>query len=242
LFGGHWSSQCGSAIAPTLRVQEDRLSFDGDGRQLAGTDPQASRSYFGQNPPRDHQAVLIGQGPNSAELLFIVTGVGKNAFIKVDGSQAVRSALGPRWLAERFRHCEGAVGVAKAGEPITRSVRGGQDTGQSAAVLISQPRFKAAWRQALGPQARERWLATMDGPAPPPRWIDIGGTRYVLNTFCRAHHCDEASAVQLYDPDVGLVHGLVRQGDRQRLVGKPPALVAAALPRLWKSEWGTPGR
>jgi len=113
-FGGDWSSQCGSAVAPTLRVEEDKLSFSNNPQQIAATDPVASRSYFGQNPPQGHRAVLIGQGPNNAEMLFIVTGVGKKAFIKVDGSQAVRSALGPRWLAEKFRRCEGSVGVAKA--------------------------------------------------------------------------------------------------------------------------------
>lgn len=115
-FGGDWSSQCGSAVAPTLRVEEDKLMFSNSPQQIAGTDPVASRSYFGQNPPQGHRAVLIGQAPNNTELLFIVNGVGKKAFITVDGSPAVRSALGPRWLAEKFRHCEGAVGVADASE------------------------------------------------------------------------------------------------------------------------------
>jgi len=114
-FGGDWSSQCGSAVAPTLRVEEDKLVFSNSPQQIAGNDPVASRSYFGNNPPPGHRAVLIGQGANDAQLRFIVTGVGKKAFITVDGSPAVRSALGPRWLAEKFRHCEGAVGVADAG-------------------------------------------------------------------------------------------------------------------------------
>jgi hypothetical protein len=124
LFGGHWSSQCGSAIAPTLRVQEDSLRFDGDGRQVTAADPVASRSHFGQNPPRDHNAVLIGQGADGSELLFIVTGVGKHAYIKVDGSPSVRKVLGQRWLDAKFQHCEGAIGVASVSDPITRGIAG----------------------------------------------------------------------------------------------------------------------
>jgi len=82
--------------------------------------------------------------------------------------------------------------------------------------------------------AREPWLAEMNGPAPEPRWVSVGGKRYVLNAFCKAHDCYDNNVVQLYDPVDSRIHALIHRVNRDTLVGDPPAAMVGELQRLWQ--------
>ncbi len=102
---------------------------------------------------------------------------------------------------------------------------------------LQEPAFRSAYMKALGPMSRTAWLAKRDGPAPQDKFIDVAGERYVMNSFCKNHDCNNNSAVLLYSPDRKLVYGTIYEKGKTTLIGDPPAPVSTELARLWKQEW-----
>jgi len=102
---------------------------------------------------------------------------------------------------------------------------------------LKEPAFKSAYMKALGPKANTAWLAKRDGPAPQDKFIDVAGQRYVMNSFCKNHDCNNNSAVLLYSPEKKVVYGTVYEKGRTTLLGDPPAAVSDELAKLWKKEW-----
>lgn len=114
-----------------------------------------------------------------------------------------------------------------------------------AADLLGSPRFRRGWSAGIGQtlRTREPWLARMNGPAAPARWVEVGGRTYALHAFCKPHDCGDNSAVALLQPATGQVIGLVQRGRQQTLVGVAPGTPAAAeLQRLWHTEWRASSR
>ena len=102
---------------------------------------------------------------------------------------------------------------------------------------LQEPAFKSAYTKALGPKAKTPWLARRDGPAPPDKFITVAGERYVMNSFCKNHDCNDYSAVLLYSPEKKAVYGTVYEKGKTTYIGDPPGPVATELARLWKAEW-----
>lgn len=66
--------------------------------------------------------------------------------------------LGPGLQGQKLRHCD----------PNRNALPGTQMAQQiGPADLLQDPKFKGPYLKALGPLARERWLATLTGPASP---------------------------------------------------------------------------
>jgi Inhibitor of vertebrate lysozyme (Ivy) len=105
------------------------------------------------------------------------------------------------------------------------------------AELLRDPKFKTPYFKALGPKAKLPWLATMDGPASTTTKQTVDGTPYVLAAFCKNKDCAENSAVLLYSAAKGAVYGTIYESGRSTLIGDPPQVVAAELPKLWRREW-----
>jgi len=106
---------------------------------------------------------------------------------------------------------------------------------------LQEPAFKNAYMKALGPKANTPWLAKRDGPAPQDKFIEVAGHRYVMNSFCKNHDCNNNSAVILYSPEKKLVYGTIYEKGRTTLIGDPPAAVSGELAKLWKKEWRSQG-
>jgi Inhibitor of vertebrate lysozyme (Ivy) len=102
---------------------------------------------------------------------------------------------------------------------------------------LQEPAFKSAYMKALGPKSKTAWLAKRDGPAPQDKFIDVAGERYVMNSFCKNHDCNNNSAVLLYSPAKKAVYGTIYEKGKTTYIGDPPGPVAAELPALWKKEW-----
>jgi len=102
---------------------------------------------------------------------------------------------------------------------------------------LQEPAFKSAYMKALGPKSKTPWLAKRDGPAPQDKFITVAGERYVMNSFCKNHDCDNNSAVLLYSPDRKVVYGTIYEKGKTIYIGDPPGPVSAELAKLWKSEW-----
>ena len=111
-----------------------------------------------------------------------------------------------------------------------------------ASGLLYDPAARKAYLQALGPLAKERWLARLDGPSPQNQRMRVAGADVYLVSACKAHDCEQNNTVLLYDPALDLVYGKVHQRGRSQLIGAPPPAVAAELETLWKREWRSPAR
>jgi hypothetical protein len=105
----------------------------------------------------------------------------------------------------------------------------------SAAGLLYDPKAKAAYTKALGPLAKNPWLARLDGPSPQNKAVKVAGADFVLLAACKDHDCADHNTVLLWSaPDV--VYGKVYQRGRSTLIGSPPPAVATELEKLWESE------
>ena len=111
-------------------------------------------------------------------------------------------------------------------------------TDLSAAGLLYDAQAKAAYYKALGPLAKEPWLAQLDGPSSENRPVKVAGADFVKIATCKNHDCADNKTVLLWaagTPDV--VYGKVYQRGKSTLIGSPPPAVAAELEKLWKAEW-----
>ena len=139
----------------------------------------------------------------------------------------------PGWARDRLG------GPEPPTSPAPRSPSAAKDR---PAKLLTDARFRRTWRGLLGAHAREPWLAQMNGPAPEPRWVYVGSSRYVLHAFCKPHDCHDNNAVVLYSPFDLRIHAWVHRGHGNMLIGTPSPAMAGELQRVWRREWRTPSR
>jgi hypothetical protein len=233
LYGGTYSSDCSSPAAPRLRVVADALMVEQGKKRLTGRDVQPAYSYFGQSPPPDYQVVLLSEVRAGLQLLFIVYRDKLGPYITLDGDSKVQLALGRDLLGRKYRSCNPASKETTSALPAATQ----SDTMVGPPELLLDAKFKSAYYKALGPRVRESWLAQLDGPAPPIKKINIGGTEYLLASACKNHDCGDNNTVLLYSAAQGVVYGKIFQQRRATLIGAPPPAVAAELDRLWLAEW-----
>ena len=107
----------------------------------------------------------------------------------------------------------------------------------SAPGLLYDPKAKAIYYKALGPLAKEPWLAKLDGPSPQNRPVKIAGADYVLLAACKNHDCEQNSTVLLWSGVQDVVYGKVYQKGKSTFIGTPPAALEGELDKLWKTEW-----
>ncbi|WP_079415456.1 Ivy family c-type lysozyme inhibitor [Thiomonas intermedia] len=242
LWGGNWSVACGNTAAPYLRVLQSSLMVVARNRQLAGRQVRPAYSYFGQSTPENFDVALLSEVRPGAELTFLIWRDARGPYIEISGDKAVETALAPvlgSAMRAKYRDCNAAArppsGDTAAPAPPPLPAPG---EAASPTDLLRDPRFKAAYLAALGPLAREAWLRTLNGPAPPNRQVQIDGHTYTLSAACKPHDCGDNNLVLLYNPRSGTVHGRVlQQGRRATLIGKPPPRLAAAIETLWRQEW-----
>lgn len=102
--------------------------------------------------------------------------------------------------------------------------------------LLKDSKFRSAYVAALGPKAREKWLATMTNSAPVAR-VALAGDTYQVATPCKPHDCADNNLLMLYSPKSGAVYGKLYEKGRTTLLGAPNPALAAELERLWKKEF-----
>jgi hypothetical protein len=161
-------------------------------------------------------------------LVFVLTRDAAGVYATVDGSPKVMQTLPAALNGKRIRHCD----------PNRNAVPGSAPPAQGSPWdLLKDATFKQAYLRALGPLAKEPWLANLTGPAPPLRPVQVAGAEYQLATSCKAHDCYDNTLVLLWASGPRTVYGKVVQGNRSTLIGAPPPVVAAELERLWKTEF-----
>jgi hypothetical protein len=84
---------------------------------------------------------------------------------------------------------------------------------------------------------RERWLAVLDGPAPPIRTVRVADQNYTLVATCKAQDCAENNMVVLWSAPKKQLYGLVRLAGVNELLGAPPPTILPEVQRLWQETW-----
>lgn len=232
-FGGTYRLDCADDASPKAVVRGDALLFEHGSRRVAGRNVQAAASFLGPNMPPSFRTVLLSE-VGQQQMLFVLHEDRAGYYLTIDGDPKLMAAIGKPPANRRFRHCDGAARPAQAAPaPQARAAL----HEQGAAGLLQDPRAKAAYQRALGPLARERWLARLDGPSPQNRRIRAANTSFVLASACKPHDCAQNNTVLLYSAAGNVVYGKVYQRGRSTLIGAPPPAVTAELERLWRAEW-----
>lgn len=244
LYGGVYATDCAHPQAPRLRVERSALVVEQGNRRLVAQDVQAAYSYFGNSPPPGYRVVLMGQVRGQHSMLFVVYGDAQGQYIQIDADPPVMANLGPVLGKARYNSCDAAanqraVDMVQQEKQATAAAKAPQAASQAThpSDLVRDKRFKAAWIKALGPLARERWLAGLEGPAPEIKREQLAGQTWLVAAFCKPHDCGENNAVLVYDEATGRVHGLVVRTGAAGLVGAPPGPLGAELRRIWRQEW-----
>jgi hypothetical protein len=103
--------------------------------------------------------------------------------------------------------------------------------------LLKDGKFKKAFTAALGPKAKEPWLAELPGPSEEAKKLKIGGKEYLYVHSCKPHACDTHNLVLLYSAESGAVYGKIGEDQEATVIGKPPADVAAELNKLYGKQF-----
>jgi hypothetical protein len=250
-FGGTYAIDCNDKASPRLHVVPDALIVDRGKQRMTASNPTTRYYYFGSHPPKNFRVALLAKVRGEFELRFMVTDEGEGNLIEIQGADKVLGTLGPSVVGRSFRRCEGPGMMVARGVPdkapnespvrddgsaTTGARLGTQDPAHAAHALEGQ-RFRKVWRDAVGIEGRTRWISNLEGPGIEPRWIELSGTRYVFNAYCKPRDCYDHNVVQLYDPVAFRVFGLVHQRDVDALVGNPSPAMTKKLQTLWLDTW-----
>jgi hypothetical protein len=229
-YGGVLAPDCSNYLLPQLLFPGESLVVrDGGKAMLTGRNVKAVPNYFGAKPPPEFETALTSEVAPGEALVFVLYRNAGGLFATVEGGPKVMAAMPAALKGKRVRHCD----------PNRNAV-----PGAPAAVAMTMPpgmlrdaNFKRAYLAALGPLAKEDWLATLDGPAQPVEKKQFAGNEYQVVSVCKTHDCYDNSMVVLYAPASSTIYGTVYQRGRSTLVGAPPPAVAAELERVWKTTY-----
>lgn len=227
-IAGIYSNACGNSAQPMIRLYDDTMSIEVGGKKVAARKFRSTTATPAP-APSDYKATIEGEVPGGDGLVFVLTHNAQGLFATVTGGAKSLAPLGPGLVGQRIRHCDpnrnalpGALPPAAALGPTS---------------LLADAKFKALYVKALGPLARERWLARLDGPAPGNKQVKLLGEDYTLAAACKPHDCGDNSMVLLYSPAQKVVYVHVHARARDLTLGSPPPALAAEMARLWKKEW-----
>ena len=225
---GVYSNACGDRSQVMIRLYGDVLDIERGTVAVKANRLTVSRTPPPGAPVPDFQAVVRGEVKGGDGVELVLSHNAKGLFARIDGGPKSLAPLGAGVIGQQLRHCDpnrnALPGVQVAAPP-------------GSADLLRDPRFKAAYLEALGPLAKERWLARMEGPATELRKVKVVGNDFALAATCKPHDCADHNMVLLWTPKPGVLHGLVFQKGRTTLIGNPPPEVAKELQRLWAAEW-----
>lgn len=243
LYGGRYALDCANPQSPRVLVGAATVAVEQGNQRMTAQGLQAAHSYFGQSAPPGFFVALLGQVQGRHDMGFLVQGDAQGQYIQIEGDKTVMANLGALGRS-RFRSCDAAANQRvmaerkddqKAQAAARAPVASG--TAKWPSELIRDPSFKSAYSRVLGPLARQRWLARMEGPGVELAPESVGGQVYQMAAFCKAHDCGDHNAVVLYDAQRGRIYGLVHMAGRNEFIGAPPLPVATELNRLWRREW-----
>jgi hypothetical protein len=240
-FGGVYASSCGAANGPKLRVAWDALVLEHGDKRIVGRNVQADPAYAKAAQLPHFQVALTSTLRSGAKLDFVVLEEKSIVNITLQADPGLQEMLGKSVLAAKYHRCSNDKPGNKAEELAADNGEGPQNTlaepMSDTEKMLLDPQFKAAYTLALGPLARDRWLARLEGPRPPMRREQIAGTEYVVIAVCKPHFCTDYNAALLYAPAQRQLYGKVHQLGNSTLLGTPPPAVQTRLDAVWADQW-----
>jgi hypothetical protein len=228
LYGGVYSNACADVNGLRVRLYGDVMSVEQSGKAVSAKPFRSSTSAPSGSAPPAFRIAYVGEVKGGDGLVFVLTHDASGLFVALEGGPKSLAALGSGVQGQKLRHCDPNRN-ALPGAAVAQSM--------SPPELLRDPKFKSAYLPALGPLAREKWLASLSGPAPQVKTVRIAGTEMRLASVCKPHDCADNNTVLLYDAAQPAVYGKVYQAGRSTLLGNPSATVAAELDKLWQQEW-----
>lgn len=228
VYGGVYAADCNNINALRVRLYGDVMTVERSGKAVSAKPFKSSKTAPSGSAPPAFRIAYVGEVKGSDGLVFVMTHDASGLFVTLAGGTQSLAALGPDVQGQKLRHCDPNRN-ALPGTPAPQWV--GPDD------LLRDPKFKSAYLKALGPLSRETWLATLSGPAPEVRKLQVGGIEMQLAASCKPRDCGENNTVLLYDAAGAAVYGKVYQAGRKTLLGNPPPPLAAELDTLWRQEW-----
>lgn len=229
--GGVFSSTCGDRSQVMIRLYGDVLDVERSGKAVNANRLQVSRAPPPGAPVADLKGrrERPGQGRPRFDHADPLTHNAKGLFARIDGSDKALAPLGSGVVGQAIRHCDPNRNALPGAPPPAAEV--------GPTALLADPRFKALYVKALGPLARERWLARLDGPAPTNKKVKVAGQDYTTAAACKQHDCADNNMVLLYSATQGVVYAQVHMRGRDVALGGPTPQIAAEMAQLWKKEW-----
>ncbi|MEO6408869.1 MAG: Ivy family c-type lysozyme inhibitor [Burkholderiaceae bacterium] len=235
-FGGTYMVDCGNNASAKATVFADALVFLQGDKRVAGAKPQPSGSFYDPNTPPEFRVMLMSDA-QGGQLLFAIYQDRAGYYLKLDGDAKVIAAVGRALAQQKFRRCDGGASKPSQTAAAVSPQKKYELHELDANLVLLSPKVKATYFKALGPLAREHWLAKLDGPAPQNKRIRVAGADFVQLSSCKNHDCADNNALFLYSVEQGALYGTIYQKGRTTLIGAPPPAVVSALPALWKKEW-----
>ena len=225
---GVYSNACGDRSQVMIRLYGDVLDIEKGTVAVKAKRLQVAKAAPAGAPVPDFLATVRGEAAGGDGVVLVLSHGAKGLFARIDGGAKSLAPLGPGVIGQVVRHCDPNRNALPGAPPAVEL---------QSSDLLRDPRFKAAYLQALGPLAKEPWLARMTGPGTTLRKVKVNGQDFALAAVCKPHDCADHNTVLLWTPKPGVLHGLVFQKGRSTLIGSPPPAVAQELQRLWKTEW-----
>jgi hypothetical protein len=235
LYGGRYAVDCADGSSPRVIVSSDAITVEQGTQRMTGRNLQSSASYYGNStPPANFRTALMAEIRGNAQLVGLVSTDRDGAYLRFEaGDRQVSAALGPLATA-RFRDCNAARSQQALAQTASTIAEDKRDQVDHARQLKSA--FSVAYRRALGPLAREPWLADVTATSF-DRSTSIGGQEYRLGAVCKPHDCHDNNMVVVVAAGNGPIYGKVVIANRAAYIGAPPPAIRQALERLWLAEW-----
>jgi len=231
-YGGRYAVDCANPASPHIDVTATALNVEQGTRRMTGTNLQSAVSYFGNSePPKGFMVALLSEVRGGLELTGMMWTDRQGPYIKLDGSPKVRAALGAL-VDAHFHDCN----PARAQRVLGQQANDAADSKRDAALRRQNEKgeFGTAYRRALGPLARQPWLAEIAGyPESLDKTVQVQGASYRFGQACKPHDCYDNNMVVLHAPSQGVVYGKAVVALRPSYFGAPPPAVQRELDRLW---------
>ena len=235
LYAGIYSVACGDAEAPRLRISADALVVQNGGERLIGRKLRGANPYTAIAAPPQFRTGITAEATTGGTVEFTVMEDRRGLYVTVLGDARVQALLGKPAATTRHRRCDDPA--TQAAVRPTPPIPAQDEPASETEKMLLDEQFKAAYLRALGPLARERWLAHLDGPRPPTRQLRLDGIDYTVIAVCKPHACADHNTALLYAATPGAVFGKVFQAGKSSYIGDPPSNVALVLDQIWATEW-----
>lgn len=252
-YGGTWLAACADPRGPRVILEADAIVVIDGAKRVSSPHIEGAAAWYGEAHPPEYRTAILSRVGEDPGLVFALYEDVEGYFGRLDNDFTALEGIRPEVLAMTFRLCRTAPAApaptpasevkpapapapgAKAGAAAVAAPE--PDSSGGAAVMMKDKAFRTAYTKAMGTRMRERWIAVLDGPAPPNRTVKLGDQEYVQVAACKAHDCSANNMLVLWSAPKKQLYGLVRQAGVNALLGAPPAEITPEVTRLWQEIW-----